>query len=89
MLEKHGKKRRKPTPPDPPDDTASEVRFPRFRSNSYLALPTLRGSAKSMQLNIEFRPEDDEGLLLYSGAKQTLEGDFFALLISRGIVEFR
>lgn len=69
--------------------TASEVRFPRFRGNSYLALPTLRDSEKSMQLNIELRPEHYEGLILYSGEKQTLEGDFIALLLNQGFVEFR
>lgn len=74
---------------DDNDDAASEVRFPRFRSNSYLALPTLRDSEKSMQLNIEFRPEHYEGLLMYSGEKQTLEGDFVALLLNQGFVEFR
>ena len=69
--------------------SASEVRFPRFRGSSYLALPTLKDSEKSMQLNIEFRPEQYEGLILYSGEKQTLEGDFVALLLNQGFVEFR
>ena len=69
---------------------ASEVRFPRFRANSYLALPTLRdGADKAMQVNIEFRPEHYEGLLLYSGEKTNLEGDFIALLLNQGFVEFR
>lgn len=42
-----------------------------------------------MQLNIEFRPEQYEGLILYSGEKQTLEGDFVALSLNQGFVEFR
>lgn len=42
-----------------------------------------------MQVSIEFRPEHYEGLLLYSGEKQNLEGDFIALLLNQGFVEFR
>lgn len=65
------------------------MRFPRFRGTSYLALPTLKVAERSMQVNIEFRPEKYEGLILYSGEKQTLQGDFVALLLNQGFVEFR
>ena len=69
--------------------TAVEIRFPRFRGTSYLALPTLRDAHRSMQINIEFRPEHYNGVLLYSGEQQTLEGDFIALIINQGFAEFR
>ncbi len=65
------------------------MRFPRFRGSSYLALPTLRDAHKSMQVNIEFQPEHHDGVLLYSGEKQTLEGDFIAVILNQGFVEFR
>lgn len=68
---------------------ASQVRFPRFRGTSYLALPTVKDAERSMQVNIDFRPEKNEGLILYSGEKSTLEGDFVALLLNEGFVEFR
>lgn len=68
---------------------AVEVRFPRFKGNSYLALPTLRNAHKSMELSIEFRPEYHEGLLLYSGEKQNLDGDFIVISLNQGFVEFR
>lgn len=42
-----------------------------------------------MQATIEFRPERYNGLLLYSGEKQDLKGDFIALLLNQGFVEFR
>lgn len=66
-----------------------EVRFPRFRGRSYLALPTLRDAHKTMQVTIEFRPEYHEGVLLYSGENQNLEGDFIAIILNQGFVEFR
>jgi hypothetical protein len=69
--------------------TAVEIRFPRFRGTSYLALPTLRDAHRSMQINIEFRPEHYDGVLLYSGEQQTLEGDFIAVIINQGFAEFR
>ena len=68
---------------------ASQVRFPRFRGTSYLALPTVKDAERSMQVNIDFRPEKNEGLILYSGEKSTLEGDFVALLLNGGFLEFR
>ncbi|XP_015795541.1 pikachurin isoform X2 [Tetranychus urticae] len=66
-----------------------EVRFPRFRGRSYLALPTLRDAHKSMKVTIEFRPEYHEGVLLYSGENQNLEGDYIAIVLNQGFVEFR
>lgn len=69
--------------------TAVEIRFPRFRGTSYLALPTLRDAHRSMQINIEFRPEHYDGVVLYSGEQPTLEGDFIALVINQGFAEFR
>ncbi|XP_074593031.1 pikachurin-like [Brevipalpus obovatus] len=66
-----------------------EVRFPRFHGRSYLALPTLRNAHKMMQVTIEFKPEYHDGILLYSGEKQNLEGDFIAIILYQGLVEFR
>ena len=68
---------------------AVEIRFPRFRGTSYLALPTLRDAHRSMQINIEFKPEHYDGVVLYSGEQQTLEGDFISLALNQGFAEFR
>ncbi|CAG2107760.1 unnamed protein product [Medioppia subpectinata] len=66
-----------------------EIRFPRFRGTSYLALPTLRDAHRSMQINIHFKPEHYDGVVLYSGEQQTLEGDFISLTLNQGFAEFR
>lgn len=42
-----------------------------------------------MQIVIEFRPEHHDGILLYSGEKQNLEGDFIAIVLNQGFIEFR
>lgn len=66
-----------------------EVKYPHFRGISYLALPTLRNAHRSLQLSIEFKPESFDGVLLYSGQEPTLDGDFIAIVINQGFVEFR
>lgn len=69
--------------------TVLEVKRPRFSGTSYLALPTLRNAHRSLQIILEFKPEVFEGVLLYSGQEPGLEGDFVAIVISQGFIEFR
>lgn len=40
------------------------------------------------QIHVEFRPEAFDGILLLSGERDDLTGDFVALLIHQGFVEF-
>ena len=68
---------------------AIEIRFPRFRGESYLALPTLRDAHKLMQVTLDFKPESYDGIILYSGEKQSLDGDFIAIILNQGFVEVR
>ncbi|XP_055626066.1 uncharacterized protein LOC129768435 isoform X2 [Toxorhynchites rutilus septentrionalis] len=64
------------------------VNTPRFNQRSWLAFPTLRAAYKHVQLHIEFRPESFDGILLLTGERDDLTGDFMALLIHQGFVEF-
>lgn len=70
-------------------DQEVDLRRPRFSGSSYLALPTLRDAHKSMQITLQFRPETHDALLLYSGESPELQGDYFAILLAKGFVEFR
>lgn len=70
-------------------DQELELRHPRFSGASYLALPTLRDAHKSMQVSLQFRPETHDALLLYSGETPELLGDYFAIVLDKGFVEFR
>lgn len=66
----------------------ARVNTPRFNQRSWLAFPALRGAYKHVQLHIEFRPESFDGILLLTGERDDLTGDFMALLIHQGFVEF-
>lgn len=41
-----------------------------------------------LQLHIEFRPETYDGIILLTGERDDLTGDFMAVLIHQGFVEF-
>lgn len=51
-------------------------------------LPFSDPSLILLQIHIEFRPEAFDGILLLSGERDDLTGDFVALLIHQGFVEF-
>ncbi|EDV37684.1 uncharacterized protein Dana_GF11287 [Drosophila ananassae] len=61
---------------------------PRFAKRSWLAFPALHGAYKHVQLRLEFRPESFDGIILLSGERDDLTGDFMALLLNKGFVEF-
>ncbi|XP_050098392.1 uncharacterized protein LOC126579122 isoform X2 [Anopheles aquasalis] len=65
-----------------------KVNTPRFSKRSWLAFPALRGAYKHVQLHIEFRPESFDGILLLTGERDDLTGDFMALLLHQGFLEF-
>lgn len=41
-----------------------------------------------MQMHIEFKPETENGIILLTGERDDLSGDFLAVLIDQGHVEF-
>ncbi|XP_058266507.1 basement membrane-specific heparan sulfate proteoglycan core protein-like isoform X2 [Hemibagrus wyckioides] len=62
---------------------------------SYLKLPTIKNSYKAFKINITFRPDNVDGLILYSGMilyngqKKTMGADFISLGLVGGRPEFR
>ncbi|XP_073999435.1 EGF like, fibronectin type III and laminin G domains protein pikachurin isoform X2 [Rhodnius prolixus] len=69
--------------------TEVEIHSPRFSGGGWLAFPALKAAYKHVQLEIEFRPEVWDGILFLTGERDDLAGDFMALLIHQGFVEFR
>ncbi|XP_015607232.1 pikachurin [Cephus cinctus] len=67
----------------------SEVRSPRFTGSGWLAFPALRAAYKHVQLELEFRPEAWDGVLLLAGERDDLQGDFMALILHHGFIELR
>lgn len=66
-----------------------EVRSPLFSGQGWLAFPALRAAYKHVQLELEFRPEAWDGILFLTGERDDLAGDFMAILLYQGFVEFR
>ncbi|KAH9489415.1 hypothetical protein Btru_037656, partial [Bulinus truncatus] len=66
-----------------------EIKYPKFYGTGYLALPVLRNSHKEFQVNLLFRPEASDGLVLFSAEAPDAKSDFFALLLKDGFVTFR
>ncbi|KAJ9575874.1 hypothetical protein L9F63_007253, partial [Diploptera punctata] len=65
-----------------------EIRSPRFTGQGWLAFPALRAAYKHVQLELEFRPEAWDGILFLTGERDDMAGDFMALLLHQGFVEF-
>lgn len=65
------------------------IRSPRFMGHSWLAFPALQAAYKHVQLEMEFRPEAWDGILFLTGERDDMTGDFMALLLHRGFLEFR
>ena len=65
------------------------MQFPKFMGTGYMAFPILRGAYRDMSLNIEFKPDTHNGLLLYSGDFPHPMSDFFSVALVDGFVEFR
>ena len=63
--------------------------WPRFSGNSYLKLPGVSGLATHTAIEIQFFPTYGEGVLLYFGHSDTVNGDFMALGLSENKPVFR
>lgn len=66
-----------------------KILSPRFTGRSWLAFPALRAAYKHVQVSLELRPEAYDGIFLLTGERDDMAGDFMALLLHQGFVEFR
>lgn len=58
--------------------------------NSYITLPTLGDSYMQFAFEISFKPENDNGLILYNGNKgNDKSGDFISLALANSVPEFK
>ncbi|XP_077509167.1 basement membrane-specific heparan sulfate proteoglycan core protein-like isoform X46 [Amblyomma americanum] len=65
--------------------------LPRFTQAplSYMKLPTIVNAYMGFDVQITFKPEKDNGLLLYNGQQEDGGGDFISVGLTNGYVEFR
>jgi len=60
-----------------------------FRGKSWVAFPVLHDAYMSDQISLEFRAEASDGIILLTGERADLTGDFMALFLRDGFLEFR
>lgn len=65
------------------------VKYPKFSGTGYMAFAVLRGAFKEFTVDIEFRPDKVNGLLLFSSDHPDARSDFFSVTLVNGHVEFR
>uniref|UniRef100_A0A8C5LBZ8 Basement membrane-specific heparan sulfate proteoglycan core protein n=1 Tax=Jaculus jaculus TaxID=51337 RepID=A0A8C5LBZ8_JACJA len=58
-------------------------------TGSYLALPALTNTHHELRLDIEFKPLEPDGILLFSGGRSGPVEDFVSLAMAGGHLEFR
>uniref|UniRef100_A0A8C5CHM1 Heparan sulfate proteoglycan 2 n=1 Tax=Gadus morhua TaxID=8049 RepID=A0A8C5CHM1_GADMO len=56
---------------------------------SYLSLPTIRNAYKAFSINITFRPDNVDGMIVYNGQRKSTGADFMSLGLVGGRLEFR
>ncbi|XP_071944831.1 basement membrane-specific heparan sulfate proteoglycan core protein-like [Antedon mediterranea] len=56
---------------------------------SFIQYPKLSDAYKEFEIDLSFKPESTEGLLLYNGQKTDGNGDFFSFGLNNGYAEFR
>lgn len=58
-------------------------------AGSYLVLPALTNTHHELRLDVEFKPLEPDGILLFSGGKSGPVEDFVSLAMVGGHLEFR
>jgi hypothetical protein len=56
---------------------------------SYIALDTLPDAYLAFDIEVSFKPEAPDGLILYNGQNEAGSGDFVSLFLRDGTPEFR
>lgn len=70
-------------------ETRVDLHVPSFNGSSYLRYRGLGDSALTwLDIEVTLKPNAPDGLLLYNGHKSDGTGDFLALYMNEGFVEF-
>lgn len=63
--------------------------IPSFNGRSYLQLKRFSYASRDVSIEIQFQPQRENGILFYAGQGENGTGDFLALSLRNGHVEFR
>ncbi|KAJ8736298.1 hypothetical protein PYW08_006954 [Mythimna loreyi] len=66
-----------------------ETWSPQFNGTSYIELPPLEGLGKAFRIEIWFLTNRFSGMLLYTGQSNKAKGDFIAINLVNGYLQFR
>ncbi|GJQ68230.1 hypothetical protein Trydic_g10765 [Trypoxylus dichotomus] len=66
-----------------------DVTVPEFNGSSFIEYPPLNGVSKAFKIEIALLTKSLNGLILYSGQFKNGKGDFIALNLIRGYLQFR
>ncbi|XP_072942741.1 agrin-like isoform X4 [Epargyreus clarus] len=66
-----------------------ETLSPQFNGTSYIELPPLEGLGKAFRIELWFLTNRFSGMLLYTGQSNKAKGDFIAINLVNGYLQFR
>ncbi|CAK1588065.1 unnamed protein product [Parnassius mnemosyne] len=61
---------------------------PKFNGDGWISLPTLKDAYMQFDIEISFKPNDPNGLILYNGQNDDRTGDYLALQLIDGVPTF-
>nr|XP_049692713.1 agrin isoform X2 [Helicoverpa armigera] len=70
-------------------NVVQETWSPQFNGTSYVELPPLEGLGKAFRIEIWFLTNRFSGMLLYTGQSNKAKGDFIAINLVNGYLQFR
>ncbi|XP_074654555.1 agrin-like [Tubulanus polymorphus] len=70
-------------------DEAAAVKVPQFSGSSFMELTMMPMPNRDIEVQMEFRSLNNDGILLYCGKMANGRGDFISLAVRNGYVEFR
>ncbi|XP_053610410.1 agrin-like isoform X5 [Plodia interpunctella] len=70
-------------------NVVQETWSPQFNGTSYIELPPLEGLGKAFRIEIWFLTNRFSGMLLYTGQSNKAKGDFIAINLVNGYLQFR
>ena len=65
------------------------IKYPKFASTGFIAFPRPRPTRREFDVDIQFRPDSVDGLLLFVADDVHVRGRFFSVALVRGRVQFR
>ncbi|ESO11987.1 hypothetical protein HELRODRAFT_63300, partial [Helobdella robusta] len=70
-------------------EQVSSIKYPKFQGIGHIAFPALKKAELSFNVKMEFKPESETGLLLFTADQPDAKFDFFSISLVSSKIEFR